>query len=110
MCANTSLGQLLKVPNLIEHYKEHKAELTSTSFIDFISLHYSKNAENNHKEHQDLPFKTFDNSSSVLIAFSVITYQIQIIKPLISIKKKFFYNKSFESNLITSIWLPPKLF
>lgn len=109
MCANTSIGQLLKVPNLIEHYNDHKNELTSTSFIDFIDLHYSKNAENNH-DHQDLPFKTLDNSTSVLFVFSIITYQIQIVKPLISIKKKFFYNKSFKSNLITSIWLPPKLF
>ena len=29
MCANTSIGQLLKVPNLIEHYNEHKNELTT---------------------------------------------------------------------------------
>lgn len=111
MCANTSIGQLLKVPNLIEHYNEHKNELTtdSISFIDYIVSHYSKNAENNH-DHEDLPFKTLDNSSSTLFAFSIITYQIQVVKSLISTKKKFFYNKSFKSNLIASIWLPPKLF
>ena len=111
MCANTSIGQLLKVPNLIEHYNEHKNELTndSISFIDYIVSHYSKNADNNH-DHEDLPFKTLDNSSSTLFAFSIITYQIQVVKPLISTQKKFFYNKSFKSNLIASIWLPPKLF
>ena len=110
MCANTSIGQLLKVPNLIEHFNEHKNELTtdSISFIDFIISHYN-NTESNH-DHQDLPFKTFDNSSSVLFAFSMFTYQIQVVKSLISAKKKFFYNLSFESNLIASIWLPPKLF
>ncbi len=111
MCANTSIGQLLKVPNLIEHYNEHKNELTSDSisFIDYIVSHYSKNADNNH-DHEDLPFKTLDNSSSALFAFSIITYQIQVLKSLISTQKKFFYNKSFKSNLIASIWLPPKLF
>ena len=111
MCANTSIGQLLKVPNLIEHYNEHKNELTtdSISFMDYIVSHYSKNADNNH-DHEDLPFKTLDNSSSTLFAFSIITYQIQVVKPLISTQKKFFYNKSFKSNLIASIWLPPKLF
>ena len=111
MCANTSIGQLLKVPNLIEHYNEHKNELTndSISFIDYIVSHYSKNADNNH-DHEDLPFKTLDNSSNTLFAFSIITYQIQVVKPLISTQKKFFYNKSFKSNLIASIWLPPKLF
>ena len=111
MCANTSIGQLLKVPNLIEHYNEHKNELTtdSISFIDYIVSHYSKNADNNH-DHEDLPFKTLDNSSNTLFAFSIITYQIQVVNPLISTQKKFFYNKSFKSNLIASIWLPPKLF
>ena len=111
MCANTSIGQLLKVPNLIQHYNEHKNELTtnSISFIDYIVSHYSNNSENNH-DHQDLPFKTFDNSLSVLFAFSIISYQIQVVKSLITVQKKFFYNKSFKSNLITSIWLPPKLF
>ena len=111
MCANTSIGQLLKVPNLIEHFNEHKNELTtdSISFIDYIISHYSKNAENNH-DHEDLPFKTLDNSSSTLFAFSIITYQIQVVKSIISTQKKFFYNKSFKSNLIASIWLPPKLF
>ena len=111
MCANTSIGQLLKVPNLIEHYNEHKNELTtdSISFIDYIVSHYSKNADNNH-DHEDLPFKTLDNSSNTLFAFSIITYQIQVVKLLISTQKKFFYNKSFKSNLIASIWLPPKLF
>lgn len=111
MCANTSIGQLLKVPNLIEHYNEHKNELTtdSISFMDYIVSHYSKNADNNH-DHEDLPFKTLDNSSNTLFAFSIITYQIQVVNPLISTQKKFFYNKSFKSNLIASIWLPPKLF
>jgi len=111
MCANTSIGQLLKVPNLIEHYNEHKNELTndSISFIDYIVSHYSKNADNNH-DHEDLPFKTLDNSSNTLFAFSIITYQIQVVKSIISTQKKFFYNKSFKSNLIASIWLPPKLF
>ena len=63
MCANTSIGQLLKIPNLIEHYIEHKNELTtaSISFIDFLESHYSKNAENNKEEHQDLIDDVRDN-------------------------------------------------
>lgn len=111
MCANTSIGQLLKIPNLIEHFKEHKNELNndSISFIDYIVSHYSKDSETSH-DHENLPFKTYDNSASTLYVFSTITYQILTIKPLITSKKKFFYNKFFKSKSITSIWLPPKLF
>mgnify|MGYP005859664051 FL=1 len=111
ICANTSIGQLLKIPNLIEHYNEHKNELTtaSISFIDFLESHYSKNAENNPEEHQNLPFKTFEITSTLFVLVSNTNFQIQPVKVVISNKQKFFYQKSFKSNLITSIWLPPKI-
>lgn len=111
LCANTSIGQLLKIPNLIEHFKEYQTEVNSesNSFTQFIKIHYSKNTNHNEKEHQNLPFKTFDNSAHVLFTFSSIIFQLEIIKPLISVKKKFFYTNSFKSNLFTSIWLPPKI-
>lgn len=112
MCVNTSMGQLLKIPNLIAHYNTHNNEMTSDSisFIDYIISHYSTNSENN-SDHQDLPFKTIDNSGNLLFAFSMVTsYQLQVVKPLISNKKIFFYNNFFKSKLVTSIWLPPKLF
>ena len=111
MCANTSIGQLLKIPNLIEHYNEHKNELTTTSisFIDFLESHYSKNTENNPEEHQNLPFKTFEIASTVFVLVNHIIFQIQPVKAVISSKQKFFYQASFKSDLISSIWLPPKI-
>ncbi|WP_146603245.1 hypothetical protein [Flavobacterium aquaticum] len=111
MCANTSIGQLLKIPNLIEHYIEHKNELTtaSISFIDFLESHYSKNAENNPEEHQDLPFKTFEITSTVFVLVNHTNFQIQPVKAVIPSKQKFFYHQSFKSHLITTIWLPPKI-
>ena len=111
MCANTSIGQLLKIPNLIEHYIEHKNELNtaSISFIDFLESHYSKNAENNPEEHQDLPFKTFEIASTVFLLVNNANFQIQSLKALITDKQKFFYHQFFKSHLITTIWLPPKI-
>ena len=111
LCAYTSIGQLLKVPNLIEHYKEHKSEVSnnSISFIQFIKAHYSKNSEHNHNEHEDLPFKTVEHNSNVLFTFLSATFKI-IEKPaFIELKPAFFYKNSFKSNLFTSIWLPPKI-
>ena len=111
LCANTSIGQFLKVPNLIEHYKEYQTEVNSdsNSFTQFIKAHYSKTTDNKDKEHQNLPFKTFENTTHVLFSFSIFNFQLNVIKPLISVKKKFFYKNSFKSNLFTSIWLPPKI-
>ena len=110
LCANTSIGQLFKVPNLIEHFKEHQNEIgsKSISFVDFLKLHYSKTSENNQQEHQDLPFKTLDNVVSVF-TFCFSQFHLEFTKPLIENKNKFFYKNSFKSKLTTSIWLPPKL-
>jgi len=101
----------LKVPNLVEHFKEFQVEVTndSNSFTQFIKVHYSKNEHTNDKEHQNLPFKTFDNTTNVLFSFSILTFQLENIKHLISVKKKFFYKNLFQSSLFTSIWLPPKI-
>lgn len=111
LCANTSIGEFLKVPNLIEHYKDHKLEAlnTTSSFIDFIKEHYSKNTENTQKEHENLPFKTLDNNPSSLFVFTVSNFLCAVKKVNFVTHKVFFYKKTFKSNLFTSIWLPPKI-
>lgn len=110
LCANTSIGQLFKIPNLIEHYIEHQyeAEDTSISILDFLKIHYSKSSEKNHDDHQNLPFKTIDHLMSVF-TFCNDVYQIQLVNFVTSFKKKFFYQSRFQSKLISVIWLPPKI-
>jgi hypothetical protein len=111
MCANTSIGQLFKIPNLIKHYNEHKSESTdaSISFIDFIKLHYSNNAEHSHEEHQDLPYKSLENSSTIIYFTFSENNPFETVS-FFNLKKKIFcYHSTFKSNLITSIWLPPKI-
>ncbi len=111
MCANTSIGQLIKVPNLMEHYKEHKNDEAnfSISFIEFIKLHYSNNSHCHQNDHHDLPFKTIETFSFVIGLVSFEKFQIQIINEQNFIKNSFFYNPSLKSNLHNSIWLPPKI-
>ena len=111
LCANTSIGELLKVPNLIEHYKQHIQEASNVGvkFVDFLKEHYSKNSENDLEEHQNLPFKTFDYASNVLIVFPISQFQLENKNVAIEANKTFVYKNSLKSNLFTSIWLPPKI-
>lgn len=111
MCANTSIGQLFKIPNLIEHYNEHKSESTdaSISFIDFIKLHYSNNAEHSHEEHHDLPYKTLENSTSMVYFTLIENNLFETITFFYPRKKIVGYSSTFKSNLLSSIWLPPKI-
>ncbi len=112
LCANTSIGQLLKIPNLIEHFNEHKndTDYTAFSFIDFVKLHYAKNSKHHHEDHHELPFKTIENSINILFVFSELNFQVQSVNCKIKFERNYFYQNTFASKLITSIWLPPKLF
>ncbi|MBL7720913.1 MAG: hypothetical protein JNK98_02860 [Chitinophagaceae bacterium] len=37
---NTEIGELLKAPRLIAHYKEHRKAEPQISFLTFITMHY----------------------------------------------------------------------
>ncbi|MCO6163431.1 hypothetical protein [Flavobacterium sp. NRK F7] len=111
LCANTSIGQLFKFPNLIAHYEEHQNEKeeSTITFFDFIKEHYTKNATSDTEEHQDLPFKTFDTTTNILIIFPLVSFQLLLKDVFFKGSKLFFYPSFFKSNLTFSIWLPPKI-
>lgn len=54
----TPLGQLLKLPLLIEHYRKHK-KLDDVSFLKFLNDHYAADHNDaDRPEDEQLPFKT----------------------------------------------------
>ncbi|WP_293892312.1 hypothetical protein [Flavobacterium sp.] len=117
LCANTEIGQLLKIPNLIEHYLEHRNhhdDNHSLSFFDFVKSHYNDNHKHSdtdkHDEHKNLPFKTINTHINTVIAFQN--------QPIISFTKPVNvginynvpdYREFYTSNDLACIWLPPKL-
>ncbi|WP_395047843.1 hypothetical protein [Flavobacterium sp.] len=116
LCANTEIGQLLKLPNLIEHFIEHHdhKDEKSISFLDFVKSHYNDNQKHTdtdkHDEHQNLPFKTISGSASNIIAFenqteiifhNPVSISINIVTP--------FSKQFYTSDVFACIWLPPKL-
>ena len=117
-CANTEIGQLLKLPTLIHHYLEHHEDKNDDeygiSFIAFLKNHYNENenhSDNSKHDHQNLPFKTMDcHSLSTVIAlvqqtvFTLHTTSIISAKNVASYTEQHYTSKSFGS-----IWQPPKL-
>lgn len=56
----TPLGQLLKLPVLIEHFNKHRNQ-DGISFFEFLNYHYSTDHNDaDESEDQELPFKTMD--------------------------------------------------
>ena len=115
LCANTEIGQLLKVPALISHYiehREHKNEHT-VSFIAFVKSHYNHKQHSDtdkHDEHKNLPFKTVNSSVNILFAFNSQTEFLFQKPTIISTNISTPFSKEFyTSDVFACIWLPPKL-
>ncbi len=117
LCANTEIGQLLKLPNLIIHFTEHHNHENERgiSFIDFVISHYNNKEKHTdsdkHDEHQNLPFKTLNTNINIVLAF--------VNQPIFSVRKSItislknivpFHEELYTSNVFACIWLPPKLF
>jgi hypothetical protein len=121
LCANTEIGQLLKLPNLIHHFIEHHDhddndhdDDHAISFLDFVKNHYNDSHKHSdtdqHDHHQNLPFKTINTNANTFISFE---YQ-----PVVSFRKPInlvvnntvpFSQNFYISSVFASIWLPPKL-
>ena len=112
LCANTQIGQLLKLPVLIHHYLEHHDDDAGISLTDFLHKHYDE--ENSHpspnNEHERLPFKSHDLgfSQTTLVFQSLVGFEFKNVKP-VSTKISINYSEGFySSSILSRIWQPPK--
>ena len=52
----TELHEILRLPNLIQHYQEHLEQNESADLIGFLLSHYGGATHKGDHDHQDLPF------------------------------------------------------
>lgn len=62
MLSFSEAHQLLKIPVLMQHYKEHKKENPRISFMAFLKMHYSGIfvVDSDYSRDNQLPFRTAD--------------------------------------------------
>ena len=116
--SNTELGQLFKISNLVQHYLEHTSykQVQQQSFMTFIINHYKNSQKHTdtdgHDKHENLPFKTQTlNLDTVVLTLEEIQTFFTFKKLiLISVNQSLpIYKEWYISNVIVSIWQPPKL-
>ena len=110
---NISFEDISKLNVLLEHAKFHQ-EKYGDSFFEFLSEHYGEGkyqANNNHKEHENLPFKHNSQTCSHLnTAFTFNAIVLETKKyPILTLSSNFFYKESSSSFEKSSIFQPPKL-
>lgn len=109
---NIGLDDLSKFSSLLDHAEYHK-EMYGDSFFQFLAEHYGDaqdDHENDHEEHQDLPFKdSHQLCSHVSTPFisPTIAYEFGHHEFLL-IPFNFFYSDSHTTFEKPSIFQPPK--
>ena len=110
----TEVRQVLKLPNLIEHYVSHELRDKNTTLYSFIKMHYldEQQKDSDYSQDMKLPFKTHDFSfSAITMAVPPKRVEIAFIVKKIFIEKKqhFAYSENFYPSIFQKIWQPPKI-
>jgi hypothetical protein len=111
--STTEIYQLLKMPVVFQHFREHQQENKSISFLVFLDMHYMHGSpmDDDYERDMQLPFKTSENYfSSVSPAFIPEYNQILLSKPveITDTKKIVSQNLFLLSPYLSAIWQPPK--
>lgn len=112
MLSFAELGQFLKIPSFIEHYKEHKLADQHLTLLDFIQIHYlgAIEVDDDYQQDQKLPFRDADNLAiNTSLSFEALPFSMDI-EPLQQIMPQFSIYKGINKALITScdFFQPPR--
>ncbi len=111
LCSTTELYQFLKVPVLIEHFIEHKADNPEMSFYGFLKLHYDHHVKDaDWKTDQQLPFITHHDFPTMVFTLHVpLTIDLKEPHLPATVHKIPVYNDEFsDREVVASVWQPPK--
>ncbi len=113
MISLTEFNQLVKLPILVEHFKEHKSKNKELTLLKFLSMHYAdeETQDADHDTDMKLPFKSHEGCLNTMMEVYVPSNTGDVfVKPVPSnIGTYFPYKESFlNSSFLSSIWQPPK--
>lgn len=106
--------QLMKLPELVQHFIQHKKHDPETTVYSFIKMHYLdapiKDAD--WKDDMKLPFKSHDFSAAALTV-TIPPRKLEIPVALTDVRvlasRQFFYQESLYPPIFRAIWQPPKI-
>ncbi len=105
--------QLLKLPKLVTHYMEHRAENKSITLAQFLVIHYLRPtvADADYEHDMQLPFKTeaisLPQGAIALIPFSIPDFSFSTF--VLVIHESPVLNDGVVPSLsLCNIWQPPR--
>jgi hypothetical protein len=107
------LSNLVDVPELLSHYRAHKAENSQITFIQFIHLHYDSDSEHfddDPRNHQKLPFSKhhFHFASVQIMTDLNRVFEWSFGRSFLIGVNEVRYFESSGIQLVSMVWQPPR--
>jgi hypothetical protein len=112
LLTQTELHQVFKLPVLLNHFAEHKAQNKDMSIGGFIILHYFSGnpKDKDYDRDMQLPFKTTDCTAMVNVAIIPSpSYIVKLPAYFIDITYPSLANSREHFSHTADIWQPPRL-
>ena len=109
----TELHELFKLPQLVEHFMEHKSEDSKTSLLNFLVMHYTSADDGDGDKSKDmqLPFKSHHDCANLANAGFITFNNFSLAIKSTPISSKTYKTQAIDfisSSYLSSIWQPPK--
>ncbi|GAB3934816.1 hypothetical protein [Mucilaginibacter myungsuensis] len=108
----TEVDQLAKLPILFQHFAEHQERDKSVSLMQFLSMHYGGNDQDDNDNDRDeaLPFKKLDaHHSTVLMMPTVRTIAVNTYGQPVNINLTDYSPGHIPDAALSSHFRPPRV-
>ncbi len=105
----TEFKEVLRLPLLVQHYGEHKAQAGEMSFVEFLTMHYKTDVAHDDRDNR-LPFK--DCNHSFIVQVVVLPIQKISLSDRMEVNTpsyQFFYLLHEPKLIAADIFQPPKI-
>ncbi len=100
---------MFRLPILLEHYSQHKKQVSDISFWDFLVMHYKTNVSHDSDDNQ-LPFKdpghSFTAPTLAIPIHKIVLKETVVITKIIHVSS---YSETFIASHLSDIFQPPRL-
>lgn len=106
----TELHQLVKLPELLRHYREHCGKGSDMSFLGFLQLHYSANhpQDNDEEDDNQLPFKEIKVIGHVDNTVSMHRYENRTCPEFLILTETITHPEGMPCYRANAVFHPPK--
>ncbi len=113
LLSTTEAHQLLKLPSLVQHYFQHKAENNNLTLLSFLNMHYAETVvyDDDYAQDMQLPFKTHAENFCVIAVPSLPAPKFEmniVVTPVVKQTIPIINDPSYSFLSTQDIFQPPK--